>query len=644
MVSAVQAQSVAALEASIGAGAIVDIDPVTSTPRMVANRDGFLTAPSRGTAANIALAYVMGHLDAFGLTPASVARLRFVKDYVDVGGSHHVTWTQSFGGIEAFDSFLRAAVTKDGRLVNVTGSPLRTAGTRSLAPSVLAEAALGAALRDARGTGLPLSVNARGTDAARTTTFAGGNSARLTLLAVPGGAKLGWLVNAKASSLGDYYDVVDASSGDLLYRSNMVSSAGGTAWEYYPSDRVTAGGGVQTSHTYPAAWGPSSSTKLEGNFVHVYKDTLDDNSPSAADEVPASTGMTWSYPFTSYNGITTNVFGNCSSHWHCSWDAAVAGSWATNIKQNAAQVFYYVNKFHDHLAAAPIGFTPAAGNFEGVDKVQAQVDDGAATGPDGNHINNESMTTGPDGSPPRMQLSLFAGFGLGPDANGGDDASVVYHEYTHGLSHRLVSLANGIPALNGIQASAMGEAWSDWYALDYLINLGFDADVISTIGDVNFGIFMAGGDPRTFRSEPMDCPVSPLVNPAPDGSCDGGLTPHYGGYTYADYGKVAGHVEVHADGEIWAQTLWRLGRRSVPPSRRRCSRAGWSSRRPTRRCSTCATQSSRRTSSTTPAPTRRRCGPCSPSAAWASGRRPTAPTTRIRSPTPTRRRRRAAAR
>ena len=31
-----------------------------------------------------------------------------------------------------------------------------------------------------------------------------------------------------------------------------------------------------------------------------------------------------------------------------------------------------------------------------------------------------------------------------------------------------------------------------------------------------------------------------------------------GGYTYASFGKINGSPEVHADGEIWAQTLWQL--------------------------------------------------------------------------------------
>ena len=61
-------------------------------------------------------------------------------------------------------------------------------------------------------------------------------------------------------------------------------------------------------------------------------------------------------------------------------------------------------------------------------------------------------------------------------SNGGDEADVVYHEYTHGLSNRLVVDANGVPTLNSPQPGAMGEAWSDWYAMDFLNNLGFQPD------------------------------------------------------------------------------------------------------------------------------------------------------------------------
>jgi extracellular elastinolytic metalloproteinase len=43
---------------------------------------------------------------------------------------------------------------------------------------------------------------------------------------------------------------------------------------------------------------------------------------------------------------------------------------------------------------------------------------------------------------------------------------------------------------------------------------------------------------------------------APNCPAAGGGGP--GGYTYADLGEIAGGPEVHADGEIWVQTLWQL--------------------------------------------------------------------------------------
>jgi hypothetical protein len=55
------------------------------------------------------------------------------------------------------------------------------------------------------------------------------------------------------------------------------------------------------------------------------------------------------------------------------------------------------------------------------------------------------------------------------------------------------------------------------------------------------------------RSEPTDCPVA-----SRDPVCGGGASGHAGGYSYADFGKVSGSPEGHADGEIWTQTLWQL--------------------------------------------------------------------------------------
>ena len=126
------------------------------------------------------------------------------------------------------------------------------------------------------------------------------------------------------------------------------------------------------------------------------------------------------------------------------------------------------------------------------------------------------MNTPPDGTPPRMQMYLQhlpgTTYSLNdepfPADNTGDEANTVYHEYTHGLSNRLVVDANGNSTLGPIQAGAMGEAWSDWYANDYLVSNGLEVD---KKGVADLDIYKYDGLGSAFlRTQGMDCvPSSP---------------------------------------------------------------------------------------------------------------------------------------
>jgi extracellular elastinolytic metalloproteinase len=556
-------QAQAALRSDLGTQSVVQLDRITGTPRVVAKLDGFLTGPSAKAPAQVALDYVRSHADLFGLGDSGVAALELTDSFKDIDGITHLVWQQRIHGIPVFGNDLRASVSADGRLVNVLGSPLRSLAARAPAPGLKAEQALAAARRDAGAPAAALAVTHRSAGPTQETAFANGDRAELVYFALPGGPQLGWKIRAQSSSQEDYSYVIAAQGGDVLWRQNMVDfAAGGRVWQYYPSTIPACNGGcVQTAVNFPASWATDASgTKLQGNNVHAFKDLLDDNVPAAGggDEIAASNpaGLRWDYPFTDFTA-SVGFFGNCDPQWQCSWDDLTANSWQTNLNQDATQVYYYVNKFHDHLLAAPIGFTEAAGNFQQTnstgkgkpgDPVLANVDDGANIDfgfPDGNHINNANMSTPADGSSPRMQMYLFSDFVAFVDGNGGDDASVIYHEYTHGLSNRLIHFADGSSALNGAQGGAMGEAWSDWYAMDYLVNQGFDADT-SAIGDLLVGFFISAGQ-ASIRSEALDCPVGNTTGGCPNG-----------GYTYADFGTIAGGPEVHADGEIWGQTIWQL--------------------------------------------------------------------------------------
>ncbi|MDX6584326.1 MAG: extracellular elastinolytic metalloproteinase, partial [Solirubrobacterales bacterium] len=185
------------------------------------------------------------------------------------------------------------------------------------------------------------------------------------------------------------------------------------------------------------------------------------------------------------------------------------------------------------------------------DPLELQTDDGAATGPDPEHRNNANMFTPPDGSSPVMQMYLWRPANY-RTMNGGDDASIVYHEYTHGLSNRLVTDAAGRGALNSPQAGAMGEGWSDWYAKDFLVSQFAGLDT-ATAGDVDMGTY-TDATAHSIRTQGLDCPVVAVPG------CPGTAATGTGGYTFGDFGKVAGEQDVHADGEIWAETLWDLRR------------------------------------------------------------------------------------
>ena len=62
------------------------------------------------------------------------------------------------------------------------------------------------------------------------------------------------------------------------------------------------------------------------------------------------------------------------------------------------------------------------------------------------HVNNANMFTPPDGSPPRCRCTC--GARRSGNISSGSDAAILYHEYTHGLSNRLVTDADGYGALN----------------------------------------------------------------------------------------------------------------------------------------------------------------------------------------------------
>jgi hypothetical protein len=542
-----------ALRSQLGSQGIIEVDPLTNTPRRVARIDGFLTGPSSAPAATIALDFVRSHPDVFNLSPADVNGLILSRNYVDVAGTRHLFFTQQVGGVQVFGQGLKAHVTKDGQLLQIDGSPIPNLPASIGSPAFGAAAARDGAVADTFGHSRA-SVVRGGALGNLHTDFTGGDFAQLVLFQTVGGLRLGWetLTNTEG-----FIHILDAQSGRTLFRQSIVAKDSATTWQFYPN--APAGGQAQSVNLAKNDWLPNNSPRLAGNVAHVYLDLNDNNVADAGEEVAPAAKKSFDYPFTQFSGP------NCvTPDFVCSWDPAVPFSWQTNENQNAVQMFYFIGKMHDHLNANPIGFTRTAGNFEAVDgdAVEGNAMDGANISgnglPDGNHIDNANFATPPDGTSPRMQMYLFHLPGTSfPDGdpfiagNSGDEADVVYHEYTHGLSNRLVVDANGVSTLGNIQAGSMGEAWSDWYAMDFLNDEGFQPDTAAD-GEVRVGQYVGWGN-DLIRTQPMDCPVG-STSPACPGTPGAGP----GGYTYGDFGKIIGAPEVHADGEIWGETLWDL--------------------------------------------------------------------------------------
>jgi hypothetical protein len=525
----------ASLKDSLGVEGFVNLDPLTGTVRNVGRTDGFLTGPSKATASSIALGYVTKNASALGLTTQGIHALSLRQDYVSIDGTHHLSFVQKINGIPVFDNGLKVNVTKNGQVINLVGSPLANTSVETASPSLAPDEAIAKARLD-----VGLGVAPVDSDSATPVYFVTVGGTRIAYEATIG------------SGTQTYQSVVDAQSGKVLYRRSLVNYANGLVLDYYPN--APAGGTVHTVDLNQNGWLPQKAQTLTGPNVHEYSDINDNNAPDGGERTRPG-----SYPITTFSPAA------CVPGFPCTWDPEVQNSWKVNQNQSAVQLFYFVNTFHDHLAAPPIGFTTSAGNFQGDDPVLAENLDGANTGtgadkrlPDGAHINNANFATPPDGQSGRMQMFLWHQPHLAfPNqdpfiaAMGSDEADIVYHENTHGLSNRLVVDAQGNSTLGNLQAGSMGEAWSDWYAMDFLVDQGLQQDT-SAPGEVRIGNYVGWGN-DLIRTQPIDCPVG-STSPA----CPGGLTGHSGGYTYGDFGHISGQVEVHADGEIWGETLWDL--------------------------------------------------------------------------------------
>jgi hypothetical protein len=113
------------------------------------------------------------------------------------------------------------------------------------------------------------------------------------------------------------------------------------------------------------------------------------------------------------------------------------------------------------------------------------------------------------------------------------DSGVVVHEYGHGVSTRLTAGPANVSCLAALESAAMGEGWSDWWALVFTAKSGDVATDLRGVGPYVVGETASGG----IRNFPYstDLAQSPLT-----------------------YGDIAGLNQPHGAGEVWAGSLWEM--------------------------------------------------------------------------------------
>lgn len=175
----------------------------------------------------------------------------------------------------------------------------------------------------------------------------------------------------------------------------------------------------------------------------------------------------------------------------------------------------------------------------GNDGLLGNAQSGAATG----SRDNANMGTGADGTHPTTNQFLWqplAGSFYAPCVDGAYDFSVFGHEYGHLIENRMI--AKGVGTRQGTHAGSMGEAFGDFDALEAFNELHLPVPVGST--KYTEGAYATGNPYNGIRDFLAGEPMGGQF-PAP------GQNPHTDPLNYGDFGFDIVGTEVHADGEIW---------------------------------------------------------------------------------------------
>ena len=510
---------------------VESIDSVTGNAAVITSADA---DPETGSLAARALRHVQRIGPAMGLGPSQAPE--YVADpqvQQTSTGAAAVHLRQQYKGIPIYDGAATVRFDADGRLLEVAGRSITVEEDVPVDPTVSAEEALRIAAAhvaepepaehaalDAFGQPLaepgldlkdfapvPRTAGAGRPDRPATfdaPPFEHAVTVALMWFPLDGTLRLSWHTKLAVPGGAVYRLLVDARDERILLARRLTRQVTGAA------DVVLVAGDGRQHITMPRpadSYGPPVPPGLPAGFPYPW---LIDASTRGASVVSVLEP-----------GATT-VQGSLANS-DVRFAPAVPDDHTDNLVVN---LFALCSSMHDLLYL--LGFREADGNFQttnegrggrSADPVYARVHPQAVYG-------TANMGTPPDGSRPTMNMGLVTS----TSRHTALDPDVVFHEYTHGLTNRLVGGPLDDSSLDAVQSGGMGEGWSDFFAC---IALGK-----TVVGD--WVVNRASG----IRAFPYD-------DNFPD--------------TFASLG-TGRYVDeaVHEIGEIWCATLMTLSRRIGP--------------------------------------------------------------------------------
>ena len=523
-------------------------------PQVFEGGQGYLSPSVIGsTPQDIAASYLQSNADDFELAASDFDDFRVLSE---TQSAHtrvtHLVMQQTYNGLDVNNAITSVHVDNDGRILAASsafvGGLIDDPDITSFSPGISAQQAV-QQMAGSFGLTLTSSLTIVGQDGTlnQSTTLSGGGISLYNIPAklhyVPqaeGSVALSWSMAVRTVGNEHFYIAsIDASDGSVNFANDWVNHAQYNVFARPTTDPDDNGQSivVDPADSLASPWGWHDTDGQDGP---EFTDTRGNN-------VFVQVGSAGAAP--TVNGLRAQ--GGEDLEFLTDHDPLSAYSTEQNQDAGTANAFYWANLWHDMLVG--YGFDEANGNF--------QANNYFGLGQDGDHIIIE--TQDPDAICGGFSLTVPEGFAgptnqfvqLGfcnnalPARDGALDTTLVVHEITHGLSHRLVggpTLNNGGAVSPVSQMRGMGEGWSDWMVLMMTQDINDEPEDPRLIGQYFFngGIFPDGSDGIRRVPYSYDLSIDPLTfdnfNAQPDAI------------------SGADNNEVHNSGEIWASILWDL--------------------------------------------------------------------------------------